>query len=144
MNSSPSHITSIFYVDDDRDDLDFFQEAVERLGERVALFHLADDLIEAMHNPPPQPSIVFLDLNMPNKNGFDLLQEIKASDAFQNLPLVVYSTASDTHTVQRCRKLGASLYIRKPTSIAALQQALRNVLAINWETFEPCEKNFVV
>ncbi|MBF6607930.1 MAG: response regulator [Flavobacterium sp.] len=139
-----SEVKTLFYVDDDRDDLEFFQQAVENLGERVALFHLADELIAAIRNPPPVPSMIFLDLNMPNKNGFDLMQEIKESEAFRDLPLVIYSTASDSHTVERCRLLGASLYIRKPTSIAALQQALRQVLQIDWTSFRPDAKNFVV
>ena len=143
MELSSQVTTTLFYVDDDRDDLEFFQEAVDRIGESVTVFHLGDDMINAMHNPPPAPSIVFLDLNMPDKTGFDLLKEIKESTAFKGLPLIIYSTASDSNTVEKCRKMGASLYVRKPTSQAALQQAIRYVLSIDWNTFKPTAKNFL-
>jgi DNA-binding NtrC family response regulator len=49
----------IFYVDDDRDDLDLFETVIEDMGDEVLLFELGSNLLKAMHNPPPQASIVF-------------------------------------------------------------------------------------
>lgn len=144
MNDTIDQQTSLFYVDDDQDDLEFFEEAVCKLGQGVMLFQGAEELLSVIKNPPPTPSMVFLDLNMPNKNGFEVLQEIKGSENFKNFPLIIYSTATDSNTVDRCRKLGASLYVRKPTSLPALQQVLRQVLSIDWENFKPDAKNFVI
>lgn len=144
MTQKPYEFKSIFYVDDDQDDREFFQDAVNRLGQKVVLFHLADDMLDAISSSPPMPSIVFLDLNMPNKNGFEVLQQIKSSENVNHLPVVIYSTATDSKTVDECRKLGASLYIRKPSSLPALQQVLRQVLAIDFSTFKAGVKNFVV
>ena len=135
---------SLFYVDDDIDDLEFFQEAVESLGERVFVFHNANDALLAIKDSTSLPSMLFLDLNMPTKNGFEVLEELKSAKKINKFPIIIYSTASDSSTVDRCRKLGASLYIRKPTSLPALKQVLRNVLAIDWETFKPDVKNFVL
>ena len=143
MTADAGEMTSIFYVDDDSDDLNFFQDAVDAINKNVRLFTMGDDMIKAMHNPPPAPSIVFLDLNMPTKSGFEIINEIKASGAFQGLPLIVYSTASDNYTVNKCRQLGACLYIVKPTSMAALKAALQKVLEIDWATFKPTPKNFL-
>ena len=144
MTAITHPVTSLFYVDDDIDDLEFFQEAIEILGEQVILFHNANDLLFSLNDSSIAPSMVFLDLNMRTKNGVGVLEEIKSSEHFRKFPILVYSTASDSATVDRCRKLGASLYIRKPTSLPALKQVLRQVLAIDWETFKPDLKNFVL
>ncbi len=144
MADISNQLTSLFYVDDDQDDREFFQDAVSRLGQEVLLFHMADDLLKAIVNPPKVPSIVFLDLNMPNKNGFEVLKEMKSLDTTNKLPIVIYSTATDSKTVEQCRKLGASLYVRKPSSLPALQQVLRQVLAIDFSSFKPDTKNFVL
>lgn len=73
---------TIFYTDDDLDDLDFFTEVVESMENGVELVtqNNGKKLLEALHNPPPAPSVVFLDLNMPGINGFDVLTEIRQSD----------------------------------------------------------------
>jgi CheY-like chemotaxis protein len=135
--------TNLFYVDDDQDDLEFFQEAMESIGEQATLFTVGDDMIKAMHSPPPAPSVVFLDLNMPIKSGFELVEEIKASKAFSHLPLIIYSTANDQATIDRCNKLGASLYVPKPTSIKELQDVLKYIINIDWETWKPTPANFL-
>lgn len=144
MTDISTPLLSLFYVDDDQDDREFFQHAFNRLGQKAMLFRIADDLLEAISNTPPLPSIIFLDLNMPNKNGIEVLKQIKLMDNIKELPIVIYSTASDTETVDLCRKLGASLYVRKPSSLPALQQVLRQVISIDFETFKPNAKTFVL
>lgn len=134
----------ILYVDDDLDDLEFFENAMRRLDRQVELFNSSTDFLQSLNSLQQLPDLVFLDLNMPTKNGFEVLQQIRSQERFKNLPLIIYSTAGDSATVDRCRKNGATLYIRKPTSIAALQQVLRQVFAIDWSTFKPDVKNFVV
>lgn len=143
MNVIPKQVKSFFYVDDDTDDLEFFEEAVGQIGKSVRLFTNPEDVLAAVAQHA-DPLLLFLDLNMPHKNGFEVLKEIKESNSAQKFPVIIYSTASDSATVDRCRNLGASLYIRKPTSLAALQQVLRKVLLIDWETFKPDVKNFMI
>ena len=135
--------TQLFYIDDDQDDLEFFKDATDELGESVALFSLPEELIKKLHNPPPSPSVIFMDLNMPVKTGYDILQHIRDSAAFKDLPLVIYSTSNNTSTFKKCRDMGASLYITKPTSIGALKKAIQYVIDIDWENFEATEHNFI-
>jgi len=136
-------ITTCFYVDDDSDDRLFFQEAIDAIGENVRLFELGDDMIYMLKNPPPKPAIVFLDLNMPVKNGFEVLEEIRATKEFQDIPIVVYSTASTPDIMRKCLALGANFYVTKATSISELKKAIEHVLAINWQYFTPTINNFV-
>jgi response regulator RpfG family c-di-GMP phosphodiesterase len=135
--------TTVFYVDDDSDDRSFFEEAIEELGENVKLFELGDDMLRLLKNPPPKPSVIFLDLNMPYKNGFEILDEIRSSEAFQGLPIVVYSTTSANDTIQKCLDLGASYYITKVVSLSSLVNAIKTVISMDWENFKPNMDNFV-
>lgn len=134
--------TSIFYVDDDQEDLAFFREASELVGESVSLFELPDDMIHAIKNPPPFPSLVFLDLNMPLKSGYDVLEELRSSSAFSRLPIIIFSTALDRTTVAKCRELGATLYLTKPRTLPDLIQLMKDLTCIDWETFQADDDNF--
>lgn len=135
--------TNIFYIDDDADDLDFFSIACHELGENATLFNSVDKLYHQLENPPPSPSLLFLDLNMPLKNGFEIIKELRAYDRYQRLPLIVYSTASSPDIVKKARLLGASMYVVKPTALAQLRRVLQHILGIDWAKHIVSEKNFL-
>lgn len=136
-------LTSIFYADDDVDDLDFFKEVTTEINQTVSLFEEGEKLLQQLHNPPPQASVIFLDLNMPVKSGFDVLKEIKATPAMENIPVVILTTSINPSDIELCKNLGAKLYIRKPTSMEGLKKAINYVLSIDWNTFIPSDKEFV-
>ena len=135
--------TTIFYADDDVDDLDFFKEVTTEINEPVSLFEEGDKLLYSLHNPPPKASIIFLDLNMPVKSGFDVLREIKSTPSVENIPVIIFTTSTNPRDVEMSKKLGANLYIHKPASITALKKALTYVLSIDWKNFTPSDKEFV-
>jgi CheY-like chemotaxis protein len=143
MKAGTEVTKSIFYIDDDQDDLDFFKDVIVTMDRPVELFMEPNDMMNTLHNPPPLPSVIFLDLNMNLKTGFELLQEIKESENFNHVPLIVYSTTSSYQAVERCRALGASLFVTKPTSFTELQKILEYVTAIDWENHQPDSFNFV-
>lgn len=137
---------SIFYTDDDRDDQAMFRDAVAELtNNSVQLFTQdnGDELIGVLKNPPPTPKLIFLDLNMPIKNGYDVLQEIRSADATRDLPVVIFSTSDDRNAITKSRKLGANLYVTKPDSYKLLKKAVQHVLSVDWTTFTPGDKDFV-
>jgi CheY-like chemotaxis protein len=136
-------LTSIFYADDDVDDLNFFKEALEEIDKPVCLFEEGDKLLKSLQNPPPQASVIFLDLNMPAKSGFDVLREIKATPAMENIPVVIFTTSISPNDIELSKKLGANLYIRKPASVSALRKAISYVLSIDWNNFMASDKDFV-
>lgn len=136
-------LTSIFYADDDVDDLDFFKEVINEINEQVSLFEEGQKLLAQLHNPPPKASVVFLDLNMPVKSGFEVLQEIKSNPVIENIPVVILTTSANPSDIEMCKNLGASLYIRKPTSINALKKAINYVLSIDWNNQILSDKDFV-
>lgn len=135
----------IFYADDDKDDLDFFRDVTDSLTGKIQLFtHTnVDSLLGALQKPPPIPQVIFLDLNMPGKNGFDALQELKKNLDLKDIPVVIFSTSSDEHSVSKSLDMGASFYVTKSTTFATLKKSIEYTLGINWQTFEPSSSNFI-
>ncbi len=138
-------VYNIFYTDDDEDDQDFFKIAVHAVSPTSKIVTLGDgdELMILLKNPPPVPHIIFLDLNMPGKNGYDVLKEIRLSESTKHFPVVVFSTSDDALSINATRQLGANMYITKPSSIGLLQTVIKHTLSINWETFDSGGENFV-
>ena len=136
---------NIFYADDDIDDLNIFVDAAYEVCSslKVITQENGDDLIRNLNNPPPYANLVFLDLNMPMKNGYEILKEIKQSDQTKDVPVIIFSTTSDVNAIQNTRMLGANYYIPKPSSFVSLKNAIKHCLSINWDTFMPEPEEFV-
>lgn len=135
---------TICYADDDLDDLDFFRDVTQALDSSITLHthNRGEKLLESLLKPP-YPQIIFIDLNMPGKNGFDVLEELKHSAKLKNIPVVIFSTSSDERMVSKCLKLGANLYLRKSSSYDAFKKSIEDTLNINWKTFKPSLSNFI-
>lgn len=135
---------TIFYADDDADDLDFFRDVTTVIDKDINLYTLdsGNKLLMAVKNPPPYPHIIFLDLNMPGKDGFEVLRELKTSDEHKNIPVIIFSTSNDQHNILKSKELGANLYITKPNSFSKFQKSIEHTLSINWEAFHPSLENF--
>ena len=135
---------TIFYTDDDEDDLSIFADAVESLSEKIQLntYNGGDKLLTAIYNPPPTPHVIFLDLNMPGKNGFDVLAELRNSDQ-KDIPVIIFSTSNEPGIIEKCRLLGANLFITKPVLMKDIVKSIQHALQINWAEFVPDTKSFV-
>ena len=136
---------TIFYTDDDAEDLEFFTEVTSAMGDHLNIVtqNNGKKLLHDLKNPPPNPHIVFLDLNMPGFSGFDVLQQLRSSNEYKNLPIVIFSTSSDEQTIAKSMELGASFYVSKPTDYILLKKTIQHTLNINWDTFKPSKENFV-
>ncbi len=126
----------IFLADDDSDDRDFFEEALKELNVPTQLT-VAKDGVELMATlekfvtiPPPPPHVIFLDLNMPHKNGFECLEEIRKNPKLKDIPVAIFSTTSSENAVDTTYSLGANCYICKPTSHKLLIKAIETVLSL--------------
>lgn len=120
----------ILLVDDDTDDQEFFIEALKEL-EPLMEYSIANNGLEALEylntNPPP-PSLIFLDLNMPNMNGFECLAELKKGNRFNEIPVVILTTSSDPENKERSLKMGARVFLTKVAGMAAIKFQLHEML----------------
>lgn len=132
-------IKSIFLADDDADDRFFFAEALKDINEHTELTTAKDGaelmatLNEVVTAPPP-PHVIFLDLNMPLKNGIECLREIRETTKLKDIPVVIFSTSSNQGEVDTTFSLGANCYVRKPSSHLNLVATIENVLALDFSS----------
>lgn len=118
----------IFFADDDPDDLLMFAQAMEDLKQEFEVFYSGDHIEEHLN----KPSMVFLDINMPKRNGFEILELIRNQYSKTQLPVIMFTTANDAAMVEKSRLLGANLFLVKPDSFWDLTLALKSVLKMDW------------
>jgi CheY-like chemotaxis protein len=137
--------TTIFYVDDDQDDLDYFSEVVNKIDNKLELVthSRGEHLLHALDNPPPVPQVLFLDLNMPGLNGFEVLRELRSKERLQNLPVIIFSTSTDAETIEKTRSMGASYYLPKSGNYSTLKKSIEHILNMDWENFTSTKENFL-
>ena len=126
----------ILLADDDEDDRTFFSEAIAELkmSNQLTLFNDGKDLMEYMNNPESSlPHILFLDLNMPYKNGLDCLKEIRSDSRFKNISVAIYSTSSSEKDIEDTFVEGANIYIKKPNNFLELKRVIKEVVHMNWQ-----------
>src|SRR5690349_608297 len=127
---------SVFLADDDPDDRLFFADAIKLAKTPVTLTVSKDgmelmDRLATVTNPPP-PDVIFLDLNMPRKSGFDCLREIRATPRLEKIPVVIVSTSSNQDMINRTYDDGANYYLCKPRSFAQLVRAIEKVMELGF------------
>jgi len=124
----------ILMVDDDQEDFHLVQEALELKHLKVDLYW-AEDGYEAMnflarrgvYKDAPTPDLILLDLNMPGKNGFEVLRDLKAHPKYRKIPVVILTSSRDQKSVSRGYNIGASSFMLKPMSFDELADAMQSL-----------------
>ena len=136
MNSKPIHL---LLADDDKDDCMFFGEALEELpiSTHFTTVHDGEQLIQLLASDKGQlPHVLFLDLNIPRKNGLECLSEIKHNNKLKELFVIMFTTSSEQSIVNRLYKSGAHYYIRKPAEFTQLKKLIHQALTIITESLQ--------
>ena len=146
MTHRPLHI---LLADDDKDDRFFFKMALDSLNIPTQLVAVVDGekLMEFLaENADQLPDVLFLDLNMPRKNGFECLSEIKSDPLLKHLPVIIFSTSFELEVVNLLFKNGAQFFMRKPAEFSQLKKIIQQtVQRITGETIgQPGREGFVL
>jgi CheY-like chemotaxis protein len=121
-------IKSILLVDDDLDDQKFFDEAL-KLVDRSIQLHTAKDGVDAIGQLEIHtPDMILLDLNMPRMNGVQFLQELKTSNRFRNIPVVIYSSFLSTCDKEEVTALGAGKFVKKAIAFGETVDSIKQLL----------------
>jgi len=125
----------IILADDDESDRLRFKEALEELKIKPVVKTVKDGE-ELMHyltkKENPVPSLLFLDLNMPCKNGHECLKEIRTINKLKNMIIAIFSNSSSEKDIDDTFSNGANVYIKKPADFNQLKLVLDKVLkAVN-------------
>jgi len=140
---------NILLADDDTDDCIFFENALGELllSTNLTTVHDGEQLMQLLTNVTNElPHILFLDLNMPRKNGFECLSEIKQNKKLKNLPVVIFSTSFEQEVVNLLYKNGAQYFIRKPALFLQFKKIILYTLTLILQEniSQPTKENFVL
>lgn len=114
---------SIFIVDDDADDRESIRDAFleNKHHQEYILMHNGDQLIEHFSaRELKHPTVILLDLNMPGKDGKDVLKELKTNKKLQPIPVIIFTTSSSEKDKEYSYQLGANCFVTKPDSYKEL------------------------
>lgn len=105
-------------VENDEDEQIFMKEGLEKAGgfDIIGTAMNGDDFIAwVKENAGNQlPDFVLSDLNMPGKNGYDVIDFVRSHPQLQTVPVIILSTSSSDINIRRCLSLGAAAYLTKP------------------------------
>ena len=126
---------NILLAEDDPDDVEFVRRAFAKVWSDCRL-HVVENGEQALaflnraegFEKVPTPDLMLLDLNMPRKNGYDVLLEVKDDEALRHIPVVVLTTSSDRDSIMKAYQLHANSFITKPVSAEQLERIVELVI----------------
>ncbi len=140
----------IFYVDDDIDDIEIFSDAVKALVTETKIqtdlhtYLNGQSFLKCIKERSLEKAAVILDINMPEKDGFEILTQIRNDPKLSKLPVVMYSTSADINSIKKSKELGANLYAVKPCTFKEVGRIINKILGIDWSAFTINDKNFLL
>jgi len=133
---------NVLLVDDDAEDHEFFLYAINQAKSQTPIkirtvkdgSKLSGELLNSYGR---LPDIIFLDINLPSKNGHEILREIRNQKQLNDVAIVIFTTSSNEYDIQKAYANGANLYIRKPDNITELVATIERVFILNWKNYKP-------
>jgi two-component system response regulator len=127
-----SNPINLLLVDDDPGDVDLTLEVMS-LSKLKLNINVVEDGVEAIeylqkkggYGDVVLPDLILLDLNMPRKNGREVLDFIKNNESLKTIPVVILTTSDNEEDIERTYKLGASCYITKPVGLEEFQKVVK-------------------
>lgn len=127
-------LLTILLIEDSRSDAVLIQETLSE-SKFLNELHLVRDGVEATnflykrgnYSNAPRPDIILLDLNLPKKNGRELLAEIKADENLMTIPIVVLTTSSDEADILRSYQLRVNCYLVKPIELEQFIEVVQSI-----------------
>ena len=124
----------ILQVEDNPGDVDLTREGLAD-GKLRNHLHVAGDGEEAMaflrrgeeHADLPVPDLILLDLNLPRRDGREVLTEIKADEGFKHIPVVILTSSQDEEDILQSYRLHANCYISKPVGLTEFVKVVKSV-----------------
>jgi CheY-like chemotaxis protein len=123
----------ILIADDDFEDFLLIKNTFETNLINVHLTHVEDgqyliDILKAQGKYTKfgeLPNLILLDLNMPRKNGFDVLKEIKEHELLKKIPIIIFTTSKTIRDIEKAYELGANCYVSKPQTVEDWQEIIQ-------------------
>jgi len=134
MRNHAARPVEVLLVEDNPGDVRLMRVAM-REGKALTRLSVAADGVEALaflrregaHVNAPRPDIILLDLNLPQKNGREVLSEIKADESLRSIPVIVLTTSSADKDILQCYYLHANCYTVKPVDLERFLEVAKSI-----------------
>jgi CheY-like chemotaxis protein len=135
-------IRTVVFAEDDEDDQLYFREVFREINADIQIVFVTDgnQLLQLLRNF--LPDIVFLDLEMPYKNGLECLVELRRNLSSVNLPVVVFSSTMRPANIQTAYEMGAHLFLHKSSRYSEYSDCLKEILSMDWDHPEKIRDNY--
>jgi two-component system, chemotaxis family, response regulator Rcp1 len=128
------HPIELLLVEDSEPDVRLTVEALREAKVKNRLW-VVEDGVEALaflrregqHSDSPRPDLILLDLNLPRKDGRQVLKEIKSDESLKRIPVVVLTTSKSEEDVLRAYDLHANCYITKPVDFNRFMEVVKSI-----------------
>jgi DNA-binding NarL/FixJ family response regulator len=130
--------TKLFLGEDDVEDMEFFTDIISEISPdiQISVAKNGIELMKLLESEKQHPDFIFLDLNMPIKTGFECLKEIRGTEKWKSVKIVILSTSSHREQINEVYKMGADLYLKKPNSYSAFKEILSKCLQMDWDSLK--------
>jgi two-component system, chemotaxis family, response regulator Rcp1 len=126
----------LLYVEDEDAAVFLLETAVKEAGLEIQLHRVSDGeqalaflRCAGSYEKAPRPDLILLDLNLPRKNGLEVLAEMQRSESFRGIPVVVFTSSSLAADRNRSLALGAQQYITKPSTFDGFVEAVKSAFS---------------
>jgi DNA-binding response OmpR family regulator len=136
----------ILMADDDKDDFHILEEAVKGANEQVTVAYAANWMDLWRFLLKHVPDVIFLDLNMPVKDGFECLQLLRAERKYNKIPIIIYSSSTNRVDIDKSYNLGANYFVVKPNSVEEISKILQKITRMSKEQLQkqPSREEYVI
>lgn len=129
-----NNAVTIVMIEDDEGHARLIEKNIRRAGVMNQIIHFSDGASAEEHfsklrKEPPglYPTLILLDLNLPDVSGIEILENIKGDEVLKRAPVIVLTTTDDQTEIQRCYDLGCNVYITKPVDYDQFANAIRQL-----------------
>jgi CheY-like chemotaxis protein len=138
----PNMISSVVFAEDDEDDQLYFREVFREIDPAIQVVFVRDgnQLLQLLKNF--LPDLLFLDLEMPHKNGLECLVELRKDIAYDHLPVVIFSSTMRPANIQTAYEMGAHLFLHKSSTYSDYSHCLRQILLLDWTDPEKVRETY--
>ena len=145
--TQPSHtkkISNIVLAEDDIDDQNIFQIALQEIDSAIQTQFVSNgkELLRLLQTE--QPDLLFLDLDMPYKNGLECLIEMKNEPALEKIPVVVFSSTTKPSNIQTAYEVGAHLFFIKPPIYSDYLSSIKAIFQLDWSDPDAVKNQYCV
>ena len=137
-------IARVILAEDDVDDQNIFQIALEEIDSAIQAEFVSNgkELLHLLQTN--KPDLLFLDLDMPYKNGLECLVEMRNDPALEKIPVVVFSSTTRPSNIQTAYEMGAHLFFIKPPVYSDYLSSIKSILKLNWNDPEVVREQYCV